>query len=366
MKRDDCYYCHKKISGKYVLIESDYMAHLSCMKCTTNRLTIVECKNCGSKFLNFGYQSIDFVCRDCADDFVSCRYCRKFVPKDKANKIYNAIACNDCFNHGKNRVQDYSFQPELKFYGSNSKSDDLLLGIELEVDFCYMDNWQNIINIDMDYFYCKYDSSIPETAFEIVSHPITFEYLKKHRNIIKDNIIDLESKYGAYSGKDSGCGLHIHMSKNAFGNYHIWKLLRFIYHKSNRDFLIAFSGRSKVSMSEWAKISAYNSDNKKRAMNKDQAGMDRHHAVNLQRDSTIELRIFEGTLDKDRLWAYIEFTKALYEFTKIANPTDLKIGKFISFVSKDATHSSRFKNCLNLLRKTRKALDMKDEICYNM
>ena len=353
-----CGHCGKDIDDACIMVDGRIPCHLGCVHKEYNYHRSVmysKCMICGNDVLSIGRKPTITICPNCMHKTVYCARCNRLVVKEETVKVYEFRYCPDCYDMGYGVVRDYCFTPKLNYYGATKTSDSLFLGIELEVAFDCYDNRKMVNTINRDYFYCKEDSSLPETGVEIVSHPMTFEFIKKNKNIIQDNILRM-SDYGAESNKQRHCGLHIHMSKLAFCNYHLWKFLRFVYHKGNRNFIVAFSGRNKSELDRWAKISCYNSDNKARAKSKRQEDLDRHHAVNLARNDTVELRIFEGTLDKSRLWAYIEFTKALFEFTKPAKPKELTIASFIKFVKDDTKKRSRYKNCYKLLEKTEKAL----------
>jgi hypothetical protein len=252
--------------------------------------------------------------------------------------------CNECVARGV-LIRDYSYEPDnMRFYGGNKNSNALFMGIELEVDMCLAEGkLRNTACVDSNYWYMKHDSSLGRCGVELVSHPMTFEFLKRNPEIIT-NIV-----YLGYSGVESSseynCGLHIHLSKAAFGNYHLWKFLKFIYKLDNRKFIYFISERSYECMNLWAKIGG-NARLYGRARSKTQLNLDRHHAVNLRRKATVELRIFSGTLDSVKLWSRIEFTHALYEFTKIVQPCDLNENSFRKYLKNKACYKNLAQCCL--------------------
>lgn len=343
-RENRCDNCNKLINGdEYVII--DHSRTCFCFSCYHRDITqkhIRYCRECGKRVLVHLDVIGDVICLDCKKNMISCNRCGHIIENKEYVERDSEKICYSCVHNG-GLIRDYSYNPpNPTFYGANSRIGTLFMGIELEVyndcDYLYTKD------IDSKYWYLKYDGSISHGC-EIVSYPITFEYLKKNKNIILD-IAKLGKGGEIYSNADENCGLHIHLSKAAFGNYHLWKFMRFIYSSHNRTFIYRISGRNENSMNRWAKVTGSNYI-KARAKNFSQLDMDRHAAVNLLRRETVELRIFVGTLDPVILWGRIEFTHALYEYTRVANSGDLTHGKFKVYLD---SRSKMYPNALKLIR----------------
>ena len=108
--------------------------------------------------------------------------------------------------------------------------------------------------------------------------------------------------YYHLSSDNDKCGVHIHMNRNFFTNSDVFAIDYFI--NNCRDFWKKIARRE-------SHYSAY--------INKshDEWGYqtsDRHCALNLSNDHTIELRIFKGTDDIKILNAYLDITNSLAHF----------------------------------------------------
>ena len=239
-------------------------------------------------------------------------------------------------------VHSYSYKPRPSFLNSDGTSsaysamselgrNELYLGFEQEVEFrghhthSRRDGAQKVLDAmnkeqGENVVYLKEDGSI-SNGFEIVSHPMTIDYAMNHVNWAG---ITALKRMGFESWNASSCGLHIHMSRNAFANdIHLFKFVKFIY--SNRVDLVKFVGRE----SSYAKFGLDNfvsswmdydtgTRNQKSLMNmlKDQdTNNDRYCAVNIQNSSTVELRFFRPSLNVTTVQAAMQFCKASFDYT---------------------------------------------------
>ena len=318
-------------------------------------------------------------CKDCEEDWFRCRGCNTFFSTDEVRLAEDATFCERCFN-GRFRVcefcdevfdrdilcsheggyyccscagernlpllpfsgqfiQGYGFKPSPKFY--RLKGDDKLhFGLELEVENVEYKVGENkmiekyLIPIFGNYIYYKHDSSI-NNGFELVTHPFTWRWFKENRKMWEDGLEVLRKK-GFQSYEVGRCGIHIHMSKKAFGNTHLFKFLKFFY--ENHDFLYKISQRDEFSSSggcQWGR----NRDRKDQKTLLDKAkkkrGFDRHTAVNLEQDDTYEIRIFRGTLNQGSFFKNIEFCKASFEFSNNVGISKVGVEEFKRYVGNE-------------------------------
>lgn len=241
----------------------------------------------------------------------------KYLIKRQTNdsSIYNAPIlkiCDECINDNYKLIFPYQYNPKPFCYCNlpNEKT-KLYFGIELEIEDRKDVKWHTIIGDLPEFVYCKSDGSL-SNGFEIVSHPATFNWLKHHKTEW-DKILSLRQK-GFASQETNTCGMHIHLSKNAFSNCHLYKFMRFIYR--NKSFVKQISQRDSVQeLERWASLKETKHITARRAKNKCNAYCDRHIGINLLREKSVEIRIFKGTLVPDFFWKNIEFCKALYDFT---------------------------------------------------
>ena len=88
---------------------------------------------------------------------------------------------------------------------------------------------------------------------------------------------------------------------------------------------------------------------------------DRHVAINLTNENTIEFRIFRGTLNPKRFLATLQFVDALCHFVKVVSMVTCGKYCFREFMGY-ITNTNRYNNLEHYLR----VLDMKhnfDDIC---
>lgn len=195
-------------------------------------------------------------------------------------------------------IKSYNYKPETKFYGGGN----LFYGIELEIDKGgeFDENAQRILDVgnsDGEKIYCKHDGSI-EDGFEIVSHAATIDYHLNH--FPWKDIMTKAIEMGYRSHNTSTCGLHIHASREAFGDTYekqeevIARIVHFVELHWNE--ILKFTRRTEENINRWAArygISTRAYDTYKNAKDKH---MGRYVAVNLENCNTIEFRLFRGTL----------------------------------------------------------------------
>lgn len=260
------------------------------------------------------------LCENCYERYSHCESCSRLIHND--DTYYDDDSdypyCHDCFQKLQDEsIKSYNYKPEPIFYGSGN----LFYGIELEVDEGgeSHDNAETLLDISncsADVLYAKHDSSIND-GFELVSHPMTLDY---HINNMKWTDIFDEAIYMNYrSHQTSTCGLHIHVNRSAFGKTTeeqedaISRIVHFVELHWNE--LLKLSRRTEYNINRWASrygISATAKDTYKNAKDK---RLGRYVAVNLENYSTIEFRLFRGTL---RYKTFIATLQLVDEICKLA------------------------------------------------
>lgn len=260
------------------------------------------------------------VCPDCnSDNYRTCYACDWTGHIDNMNFVDSEDEwyCESCEESNCRRLRAYNYVPDFNYYTLN-KERELFFGLEIELD-CdtdyVLDNIED--TLDPDKYYFKEDGSI--NGFEIVTHPMTFEKLKKENFRSK---LETLSNLGAKAYSAGNCGLHIHVSKNEINAFNVWKMIMFFAKCQSQ--VIKISQRTGTEMSRWCKIfqpEEYRHWNDSAIVLKGQDwssggpyNMERYAAINCRRSSTIEFRIFRGTLGFDRFWASVEFVNSLVHF----------------------------------------------------
>jgi len=320
--------------------------------CRSCSVEYMNCFFCGSYFLKntVVYSSDGFgACPDCAELYELCPTCGRwrdpnvdsdFCPEckikieDKKRQTPAEVAeaqmqrdmeRRDVLNRYRSggivSVHDYGHKPYPVFHSVKGESTSLYYGVELEVDgFAFdklnVEDSANLLHAMSDneqLFYLKYDASL-EIGYEIVTHPCTLAYHKD--NFPWDKIKKIVLSHKGRSHETNSCGLHIHFSSLAFGEYkspkwnmNTLKLLNLVSCLWRQ--IVKFSRRKPNDMREWA--ARYIDDFKVTEKNTVKVGdliaaPYRHRAVNLScSDNTIEIRLFKGTLNNETIIASIEF-----------------------------------------------------------
>lgn len=264
-----------------------------------------------------------FECRECCDIW-SMDYCYN---EDDDSEDY---ICQNCSHNGRRHIHNYSYKPYAIFKVATNqvmKSDTLYFGLELEVerDNSSIEVGKMAESIAMeDVYYMKNDGSL-NNGFEIVTHPMTFEYVQEHKADIFKPMLDklIEAGYRSYDSKT--CGIHIHLSKKCFSTWQLYRFIKFFL--DNKDFVTAISQRKLEQLERWATIEEESNDSIIYKAKKKSGNSRRYSAVNLQNDRTIEIRIFRGTLNYLSFLKNIEFCYALFNFSRDIKETTVEAFK---------------------------------------
>ena len=376
--------CEIESSNNIVNVNGDVL----CRDCYESNYS--TCNSCNDVFHNddLHYQDGDIYCDDCfSEEFTTCYNCDETIRIDNAylfddknycetcyqdnfgccdgcgevllnddlywSDVVESYYCESCIPPEIDGLYNYEYRPNPVYYRSinESKNDDhrynLYFGIELEIESNGNDIASAIYNLP-DFVYAKADSSISD-GFEIVSHPCTYKWLRE--NPEKWNqILDLR-KGGFRSYNTDTCGIHIHLSKNYFGTWHLYKFLKLFY--ENPQFILRISQRDECDLNTWATLNQKHPFNQTdesliyKAKNK-RGNYQRHTAINLQNRYTIEIRIFKGTLNPRSFWKNIEFVKAIVDFTLGVALKSITIADFKLYVIE---HKGKYINLYNWMFK---------------
>jgi len=386
-----------------------------------------ECECCGETFMAIGtsfYSSVDgydtchrYICTPCLVDASKCCACSAYIHPESVrwsryedaycsgcyDEVYCACGdcgdeisheeaisvddgefdvCDGCYQEYHQAIKSYSYVPTYRYYhlkkGSlnhcpfdefkieHHKVCEPFYGIELEVESrgsgsrSNNDIARDIIREGDGILYCKNDGSLND-GFEIVTHPMTYDVFRgmnldemifKHRGDIK-------------SFHTNTCGVHIHISRRAFGSLHLHKFIAMIH--EYKAFTHFIAQRTKASeYSRWARFDMNMPEKMKQGMAREykerkakptdtlsykrnirgkyqtniQYG-EKYVAVNTEHSSTIEVRVFKGNLKEVSFRKNIEYVDSLYHFTKKSSLKELTVSNFLTYVRNE---SKRYKN----------------------
>lgn len=259
------------------------------------------------------------------------RYCdtcgRAFVGTDDCD-------CEECRAGARARIRNYSNRSANTMRAEKDVS--IKFGIELEVG-CDKDVGKSeCASILSDAFdaagtdptaYCvyKHDGSLEACdGFEIVTRP---DCPSVHKRIF-DTVLRQPKIRKSMSSFDNGCcGMHIHVSRAPLSDLWVGRLLVLVNDRNMQPLLHAVAGRSGNRYTNY--------DSSKKLTSK---GSDRYEALNVTSDTTIEFRMFKGTLHPVSFIKNIEFVEAALAYTRPAARSLRDINnaeRFTEFVSKD-------------------------------
>jgi hypothetical protein len=309
-----------------------------------------------------------FQCDDCGDWYTHDRTCRYSVDND-----YKEI-CQDCCESG-----DYSFCEDIEqyvnndscyyseyndccyYYSDNMPENDrggvhcysanvlevigrycfvngeisaefgraLVMGMELETDSRGCANIAEVLSEQtdlQDYAICKSDATC--TGPEIVTLPAD---LHSHKSVYswKSWCEVLRPIAKGYHGGDNG--IHIHINRAALSATTLGKMLVFMNHRDNRQFVEVIAQRP---FNGWCNTNAEKYDSVAKSAYEPCDG--KYSAINVMQ-STAEVRIFNSTLLENRIFKNLEFCDALVNYCRMSSDNHkddyMLPHRFIRFVS---------------------------------
>ena len=261
-------------------------------------------------------------------------------------------------------VVEISSEREEDITGNKNRKKNIHLGFELEVDDPsaedeyydedsdeYYDN-----NISGDYnavdavrgidklfpkrfLSYEHDGSLNH-GWENISMPASMDYIEANKNNFK-KMFDIIRDYG-FSSHDAGsCGLHVHLDKKFFKYPEMAEAKLIMIFELHWNNLLRFSRRNRDQVSSWARrysgevaetdaysLATFDEKNfdkfRKDYSDKKKANQfARYHAVNVTNKSTIELRLWRGTLKFETFIATLKFSARLAEIAKNVNAAKL-------------------------------------------
>lgn len=303
-------------------------------------------------------------------NFTYCEHCEDTVHNDSTGVFRGDTYCNRCisnnvfecdecgserwdsddhecedYNDSRNLIHSYGYKPNPIFFGTGTYH----MGFELEVENRRSSSRLEGAQLAQDtldnHAYMKSDASL-EDGFEIVTHPHTLAYYQQD---FEWEVLSKLRRNGFRSWDTTTCGLHVHVSRTAFGGMVDYstsasEILRMQAHQL-RFMKLIYDNERQVSRIAGRSSSSYASfSDKGRLIPKVKQGYsERGHfsAVNVENYATLEIRVFKGSLRKERILSALEFVSASVEYTRnlkvTGNNTALSWLRFTAYVSQEAT-----------------------------
>lgn len=281
------------------------------------------------------------LCQSCYDRYyLNCADCGRVIHEGDACYLEDddgTPLCPSCYARASRvrAIHDYYYKPHPIFYGSGPR----YFGVELEIDGAGEDDASaqtllRIANCREELLYCKHDGSLEE-GFELVTHPMTLDC---HREEMPwAEVLKAAVSLGYTSHQSGSCGLHVHVSRLAFGETEARQeaaIARVLYFfEKFWDELLKFSRRTPRQLERWAARYGYKEqplDILEHAKKGYHGG--RYTCVNLTNADTIELRIFRGTLKWNTLIATLELVDRICDMAVHLSDEEVKALSWTTFV----------------------------------
>ena len=192
----------------------------------------------------------------------------------------------------------------------------------------------NIANRKHSLAYCKHDGSLDD-GFELVTHPLSLEY--QLHEMPWDEVLHEAVSMGYLSHQAGTCGLHVHVSRKAFGDSYdeqdsaIARVLFFV--ECHWRELLRFSRRTQRQMDQWAARYGYRDQPHEMLEHVKKGSGSRYTCVNLTNCDTIEFRMFRGTLKLNTLLATLQMVNRICDAAIFLSDDELHDLSWSSFVS---------------------------------
>lgn len=273
------------------------------------------------KTINFLLESIN------GTGIKKCNKCGSyFVPKSEDERW-----CSDC---KLTIVSDYGDKREKFLRVKAENSEKLFFGTECEIEVSgNIDKCSKILNKNLsDLVYLKSDGSINH-GFEIVSYAMTYKKWYSALDRFKKNFQAVINK-GGFSESANTTGLHIHLSRDGFKDKkHLARFARCFY--LNKDLSKEVACRDFNGYSQWNDFRQSEENYFERRLQDLYSTFDdRYHIVNFRNTKTVEIRMFNGTLRADVIFAYIQFCKLLVDYSRVNEVVDKN--SMLTYVKKNA------------------------------
>lgn len=251
--------------------------------------------------------------------FNGTRYCESCYD----NCVYTCDDCGDqywdgdghhCDEDGSHLINSYSYKPRPYFFGTATYH----MGFELEVESdgnSIRDGAEVIVNSLGERIYLKEDGSLNQ-GFEIVTHPHS---LDEYQTNFDWSALNQLRRLGFRSWDTSTCGLHVHVSRTAFGFAHKRSDITKVQAHELRFMKLIYDNERQISRLAGRTSTYATFEDKGRLVSKVKHGSQhngRYSAINSENSATLEVRVFRGSLKPQRVLMALELVQCAVEYTR--------------------------------------------------
>lgn len=338
-----CSLCHEEIiDGNYTRHENQIVGH-----CCIN--SSIPCSYCDIRILqenNAGTEE-EPICEHCFENnYFTCSECAAITNNAYGHTHPDAdgLICRSCWelaSEEEKLLHQYSYKPTPVFYKGKTK-DPIYLGIELEIDskndqdLDYIaSKLLSIANKKHKLMYIKKDSSLSVHGLELVFHPATLDYIVRYfplKEIFK-TAISLN-----YVSHQMLCGFHVHVGRKELGtdSEKIEDAISNIVFFVNKHWeeIVGFSRRLKTEIVKWCRKYPVKDTPKELLFEAKSSSNGRYSSINLLNNSTIEWRVFRGSLRYKTIIATLQFVDEICRLAKSISEEEMQDLSWQSWVEK--------------------------------
>lgn len=292
----------------------------------------IVCNNCGfgyrcgpEEFMvnNTGHHQSDYpsICPKCYQDFASRNAILAHDSHDYPKIIRSAKLHGSGLRVGDTKIGGLVCSSGKMVEDEYTMASKRLFGCEAEIEISGDYKKDRVpIAVELrqkvlgsDFIICKHDGSIGGTradgtggdkGFEIVTAPADLETHRK-----KWPLLEAYDKYKRLRSWDTHtCGFHIHVSRESITTFALSRMLVFVNHPNNKQFIQKVAGRSETKYTKYYEKKAGDALLKAKGRGTDG---ERRQAINQMNPHTIEFRIFRGTINPRHILRNIEFVDAV-------------------------------------------------------
>ena len=343
---------YERINNLTDVTKTDGTSISICEMCAGRYLR--KCEECGKT--HFVYEQGNFArftdnrggshyfCNECIDTtekLTTCAGCGETIYKSDSDYYNNIIDgqyyCKVCYNEiqTRYRINSYHFKSEWNPQKLENEDNPIYYGFELETE-----NRRNAtteylkkLHDTLPYIVFERDGSLYSSgAFEMISEPLSMEFIKAHKDNVKSLLQQME-EYGATSHDTTTCGLHIHFTRSFFNEEAENKIITIFERFQNE--LIRFSRRKYSEIMHWTKFNGTdlkNIDVENVKKIKSAYLGNRYNCINLTNRKTIECRLFRGTLKFETFMACFELLDNIIAYVLNENEEKINKCKFIDIL----------------------------------
>lgn len=320
----DEYFCDSCADDWTVCYDCDELINTRTESCETTHDGRTICESC--------YNEDYYRCENCDEVF----HCYEGSWADDGDYWY----CDECGRqhagvesyhaHGDNGSCSFKdfYRPRL---AEKDKSNPLLFGVELESDKGIFDvdafsRWTE----DGNLVHFEHDGSLSKSGVELITMPCSLLFHQTEMDWPK--ICGKLISQGFKSHNTETCGLHVHVGREGLNPSTISKMDFFVNHA--KEFFGQIARRRHVYgyNAEWDERKLISSEKGKCVSEK------RYQPVNTSNKSTVEIRIFRGTLKWNTLVGSIEMVHAMITFLDgfsvcelVKSPIESSVMKFVDW-----------------------------------